>query len=376
MKKKHMLLIFAQLLLFVWLHCTSFEVCLSGTKDFSTIQGAIDASDSGSTITVFPGIYKENLVISGKELVLQSLYSEQGDTAFINTTVISGDVRGPAIYIGSTGWMPEWTDDWVTIDGFTIMNNEQEQITNCSLFGGGIDIYWSNALIKNNIIRNCLAGNGSGINIESGSIDHIVDLTVKLENNQIFDNIALDSGGGGIAMRYTTKVMFSEERRNSVYNNQAIFAHDIRFSHHVVNDEIFLDKGSRIMPSGDGFFIGSHSDYNFWVADPKNIKVHILQETMPVTVNKELYVAPWGDDDNSGLSYETALKTIDRATKLIAGDPEHPKTIYLAAGEYSPSLNSQIFPFSIPNFVNLVGAGIRLFHSQIKINIFSKCFFE
>lgn len=39
----------------------------------------------------------------------------------------------------------------------------------------------------------------------------------------------------------------------------------------------------------------------------------------------------------------------------IASDPDNPKTVYVANGHYSPSLNEQMFPIPIKSHCSLVG---------------------
>jgi len=61
-------------------------------------------------------------------------------------------------------------------------------------------------------------------------------------------------------------------------------------------------------------------------------------------VPADLYVDPAGDDSNSGLSADDPLQTITVAIAMIVPSSIEPKTIYLAAGIYSPSLTGETFP--------------------------------
>jgi hypothetical protein len=77
-------------------------------------------------------------------------------------------------------------------------------------------------------------------------------------------------------------------------------------------------------------------------------------------VNSDIYISPTGSDSNAGTTPDNPLQTIDYAMKSIYADSLHQHTVYLAPGEYSPSLNQQIFPFAVHPFVSLTGAGAGL----------------
>ena len=48
--------------------------------DFSTIQDAIEASESGDSVLVSPGFYQENINFEGKSITVSSLYLIGGDS--------------------------------------------------------------------------------------------------------------------------------------------------------------------------------------------------------------------------------------------------------------------------------------------------------
>jgi hypothetical protein len=80
-----------------------------------------------------------------------------------------------------------------------------------------------------------------------------------------------------------------------------------------------------------------------------------ILHTVHEEVNHNLYVAPWGDNANSGLSPAEPMQSIFMAMYRIASDPEDPKTVYVADGHYSTSLNNQLFPIPIKSYTSLVG---------------------
>jgi hypothetical protein len=55
-----------------------------------------------------------------------------------------------------------------------------------------------------------------------------------------------------------------------------------------------------------------------------------ILNTVHTEVNHDLYVAPWGDDGNSGISPDQPMKSIFRAMYNIASDSDNPKTVHVA----------------------------------------------
>jgi hypothetical protein len=70
----------------------------------------------------------------------------------------------------------------------------------------------------------------------------------------------------------------------------------------------------------------------------------------------DLYVSLSGNDGNSGSNIEFPLKTISHALSMITADSNHPQTIHLTNGVYSPSATGEQFPLDIPSHVSLIGA--------------------
>ncbi len=323
----------------------TLEVAIDGTKPYTSIQTAINASTNGDVIQVYPGIYRENVNFNHKSVILQSLYAVNPDTMYIHNTQIIGQYTQPAIT----------AEDYisVTINGFTIMNNENEIDEYVPWVGGGIFVHFSNAVIKNNIITKCMMGDGGGgISTSAGPNDNF---SVFLENNQIFNNKAFRVGGGLVSGR-GVNVTFSNTHRNSIYLNRATYGKDISIGNPRNNIAIYLKKGSRQLSDLDQVFVYEYySNINY---PDVNVSLDIEEGIYP-SIDHDLYVAPWGNDSNNGLSPESPLKTIDYATRIIKANPNHPNTIYLAEGTYSRSLNQQEFPIALPPYTNFKGAGMH-----------------
>jgi parallel beta-helix repeat protein len=113
-------------------------VSIQGTKQYNSIQEAINASPENYTIYVYAGTYYENVVIN-KSIVLK------GEDKL--TTIIDGNNTDDVIFIDEGGH--------ANISGFTIQNSGQNDFTTSD---AGIEIMSHNNSIFNNIIRNNTVG--------------------------------------------------------------------------------------------------------------------------------------------------------------------------------------------------------------------------
>jgi len=158
-------------------------------QNYPTIQSAINAAVNGDVIVVSPGIYRENLTLSGQSLTLASEFYTTQDAARISQTVLDGS-GAAVITVGSSAGSE------TRIIGFTIQNGAD-----------GIS-----AAGKLHILHNRIIGNGDGIDYESGgggicrsnvfenNSDDGIDLDgavpVTIEDNTIRNN-----GNDGIEIR-------------------------------------------------------------------------------------------------------------------------------------------------------------------------------
>lgn len=162
---------------------TTITVGQGGGVDFTTIQAAIDASTTGDTVIVHPGLYVENVYFGGKSIVLRS--TDPTDTATVAATIIDGNSSGSVVTFKGTE-----TSDCV-LSGFTIRNGKAgypfPDNRGGGIYGGAYDK--SRALIENNCITsNSASGGGGGL----------VDFDGTVRNNTITGNIAVFGAGGGL----------------------------------------------------------------------------------------------------------------------------------------------------------------------------------
>ena len=159
---------------FLWLPLSA--TIINVPADQATIQAGINASMSGDTVRVAPGTYVENIIFSGKNIVVGSWFINAGDTSYISSTIIDGNQAGTVVsFINEE-------DNTAVITGFTIQNGYSSD-------GGGIICdYNSSPTISNNTISGNSASFGGGIS------SYYANPTVS--NNTISGNAADDYGGG------------------------------------------------------------------------------------------------------------------------------------------------------------------------------------
>ncbi len=162
------------------------DVCPVGCA-FSTIQTAVDAAASRSTVTVGPGVYSESVVIN-KQLTLQSV------TGATNT-IVDATGLGQSVFTISQS---------TTIDGFTIMGGQAG-------WGAGLGVSSGGLTLRNSIVKdNVASAYGGGI---LGNT--YVSLTIE---DNIFESNTATWGGGAISWSsYGDKVI----QRNVFRNNSA-----------------------------------------------------------------------------------------------------------------------------------------------------------
>ncbi|MCB5264983.1 MAG: T9SS type A sorting domain-containing protein [Candidatus Cloacimonetes bacterium] len=331
MHRKIYLLILAAIL-----PCLVFAATLTvkqdSSGDYTSIQAALDAADPGDTVLVYPGRYYENLTIETNDINLMSLEGTSGDPAYIDSTVIDGTNSIGGIIVG------QFKID-INIRGFSITNG----------IGAGIALGASSeSIVSNCKIFRRTSTYGGGVNIGGA--------TVHLSGVDIYDNYAINLGGGLYASRpsgYTHSITFDPVNRCSIYNNRSGSGQDIYIQH--ATDDLYMPL--------DTFSIAEPNNYHAVYLSDNPLTSHYqinfdILNAHHQEIDSDLYVSTTGDDANDGLSPATALKTIHEGIYRIASDSLCQKTVHILPGEYSRTDNDQIFPIALKSWVKVQGSGI------------------
>jgi parallel beta-helix repeat protein len=175
-----------------------------GTKQYTTIQQAIDDALDNSTIYVYAGTYYEHLVIN-KSVVLK------GENKV--NTIIDGNRTGDVIFVDEDGH--------VNISGFTIRNSGYVDTTTEN--NVGIEIHSDN----NTIIDNLILNNNIGI------------YSIDAENNTYRENVY--DGNKLYGMYLYTRSNTANTTENLFTNNKCALR--IKGSHYIyVTNNIFINN--------------------------------------------------------------------------------------------------------------------------------------
>ena len=335
--KRYAFLLFAICFLDL-LNGITIEVNIDGTGDYLTIQEGINASTDGDTVLVYPGRYFENVDYIGKTITVASLEMTTGNRDYIVTTIIDGNQSGSCVLVNSD------ENEGTTLRGFTLTNGNG-YLSNVNRKGGGICTRDAFLNVINCIIEDNNAYTGGGILV---SRTHLY-----LEGCTIRNNQAASKGGGLFCGRLVNTIDFSYENRSNIYDNFAPLGQDIYNGYDetvgLITD-VIVDTFTVSEPFGYELYQGDTSynqNYEEMTFDMLNAKYEKIEA--------DLYVAPWGNDNNSGLTEVEALFSINKAMQLISADSENPRTVHLTNGLYTPWIESQTFPIVMRSHVSLIG---------------------
>lgn len=131
---KYLLFIFSLCVLVTSLRATTRQV--GKNKEYATVTAAIKAADTGDTVLVFTGLYREKNLVIAKKIVLKG-------TGY---PVLDGEKKYEVISIKADG---------VVVEGFRVIHSGVSSIEDM----GGIKIYDSrDVVIKNNILEDTFFG--------------------------------------------------------------------------------------------------------------------------------------------------------------------------------------------------------------------------
>jgi len=323
------------------------------TYDFTNINDAIIESAHGDTIIVYPcgtlGAY-EQVNFAGKNVYVTSLYKYTGNRNDIYNTKISYSPDSCVLFINGEG-------SGAVLNGFSIQGGSGTSTgtpQNPQREGGGIFIRNASPSILNCVIKNNTASTGGGISIQSSG-----PVTSPYLAGNVIKNNSSSRQGGGLSIpsaNRTIQVIFDPINKNSIFSNNAPNYKDI-FSYSRAYINVVLDTFT--VAIRDPYYIYMVSSYDFscdhWIIEQ---------------VNQDIYVSVTGNDNNSGLSELTPLKTIREAMFRVKSNPDNRNTIHVAPGIYATS-QGQILPIMIKSDVILQGAGSETTTIDLEFNVMS-----
>lgn len=313
------------------------EVNQDGSGDYLTIQSGFDGASNGDTLLIYPGRYIENLKIHDKDINMMSLYAVTQDTSYISNTIIDGNHESNTIFCYDA-------PQGISITGVTITNGYCHQGMNGGFqHGAGIMLLNGNQ----HIVSHCVIE--YNFSERSGGGVFFTDCSLYLKGTIIRHNVA-NLGGGGLAF-CNDEVVFDEEDLNSIFANYGGHGSDI-YNAYGNNYEYYfpMQKGTSNPPDGL-YFLNYTSDDMFNVS---------YEECFIPETAQEVYVSPYGDNSNDGLSEETPLRNIWFATLKCQGTEEVPGIIHLAPGVYSSSSNDELTVSALKSNMQLIGCGSDL----------------
>jgi len=363
------------------------------------INGTLTCADS--PYFVFGNL----IVVPGEELIIEPCVN----------LVFHGDyslqVGGRLLAIGTeadkiTFYPTDWKTGWQGIRFYNLNSNGQDssKLVHCQVidgnadgfgdlsYGGGVFATQSSKLLIDQcyFYSNQADINGGAIHLKNGSSPdirnsrfrtnyattgggaiHCYDNVNTVFLNCYFESNAADYGGailasscgpgfsgstiinnhahkfgGGIYRNGGQPITFDETNRCNIYDNYADFAGLDFYSAQDVYvppvTQVYLDTATVEIQN-------EHFAYPLHLFNINSNYSMFVQE------DSDLYVSPTGSDLYSGTSAAEPLKTIKTALIKIIADENHPKTIHLADGIYSPAVNSETLPINHRSHVTLSG---------------------
>jgi len=333
--KIKIILICSFCLFYSLLIATTWHIKQDGTGNFITIQEGINASVDSDTVLVYPGTYYENIIYYGKNIMVASLELTTGDPTYIASTVIDGQQQASCVRVMNF-------ETTAQIQGFTITNGWGSQWYQSD--GGGVHVRGAYQQPTSFSIKNCQITKN---NSEAGGGIYAYRCILALSGVSIHNNFAHISAGG--IMMDDANFTFDDINRCNIYDNIAGTGLDL-YSIYCETNEVIVDTFSILDPTR---YFANEFEMSLY---PNPYTFDILNSSLQ-QVNSDLYVAPDGDDTNSGLSPNEPMKTIVQAIRKIESDSLNPKTIHLAPGVYSKSANEQYLAFGGKSNIKIIGAG-------------------
>ncbi|HDR05879.1 MAG TPA: DUF1565 domain-containing protein, partial [Candidatus Marinimicrobia bacterium] len=238
--------------------------------------------------------------------------------------------------------------DSIGLEGRFNTENSVENLT----FQGNLsfNIQESSLILRNIRIQNTSA--------------YYANLIYSDNSNVLFDNILVENCE-------VENILFqiqngaTEFRASTVRNNSCRNGFELSLNQ---SDGFLLHENelNSIYNNGQDFWLSSGNKQIIMTLDTFTVLYPMPQYTHPVEsftyqvnhawrylVNGDVYVAPNGDDLNSGDSPDVPVKTISRANAIIYATEAQPRKIYLSGGTFS--MADEILPICLNSNISLTG---------------------
>ncbi len=199
---------------------------------YPTIQDAIDVCEDDDTVKVYPGTYTDSFSFQGKNILVTSLFYQNGDSTYIHSTILDGEnTHQIALFAGDEG-------SAAVLNGFTLtrgsgfngaaiyipssstptLKNLVLDDNHASHWGGAIYCA-SNADLINLTFTNNTADNGAGI--------YAYHAAPSVIDCWFIDNSANGWGGGGIYLDHYSSIITGSYFKGNHANNGggAVYCH-------------------------------------------------------------------------------------------------------------------------------------------------------
>jgi len=234
----------------------------SSIRPFDSIQEAIRVATDGTTILVQPGVYRENIDLLGKRIVLAAI--DPADPHGAPCATIQGTGDGPVVRI------PIGSGDDCSLSGFVITSGQGSPAG--GLFCTGSSPRIANCLIVGN---RCLDADGAGV--------CFADSRAVLVNCTIADNYCGPDGAGltmiDCDLEMTSSVVWGN--LPAEINRRGNCDPSIRYccirgwwpdTGNLHSDPLFIRRGSWVDSDNPGAIVGSQTPWAVWAGGDYHVK--------------------------------------------------------------------------------------------------------
>ncbi len=292
----------------------------SRTLPLRRIQDAVGRAQSGDTVLILPGLYKENVSVVSKNLILTSQHIFTNDKLDISGTIIDGDSVATALTLQNFNGV---------VNGLTIQRG-------FSPFGAGLKVISSNTPV----VRNCIIQRNTGYgDITCHGV--LFEATSGLLEKCIIRN--------NYGRKHTVQIGGNSVFRNSeVYNNTANEETNVSVNSAVQLYNLLIHHnqggGLKVWPGGAGAKISNLTIYDNTSFGLLVWGLNTSQDTRGVISNSII----WGNDTNIVLrqSGTPAKAILDIDYCIVEGGKEAVETNAYLILNYGPH-NSSADPLVI-----------------------------